>query len=80
MEEITRTDNMIHVGFAPLGGEMKYADVPNGTTIGEAMQKAGVASKEVDILLNDVPVSKDTVLENITNPVVTMIPRVEAGR
>ena len=76
-EDIT---TLIHVGIAPLGGEVKYADVPNGTTIREAFQRAGVSTtKEVDILLNDEPVDLDTILEDLTNPMITLLPAVEAG-
>lgn len=74
-----RTETLIHTGFAPLGGEVKYADVVPGTTIREAASQAGVSLKEKDILLNDEPVDVDTVLEEIMNPMITLIPAVEAG-
>ena len=80
MDEKT-TQTLQHVRIGTLMGEVKYADVPNGTTLREAFLQAGVSTDKeaTDILLNDVPVDLDTVLNDLVNPVVTLLPAVEAG-
>ena len=80
MDELTNT-NMIHVKIAPLMGEVKEVDVEPGTTIRDAMGLAGIPTKEgVDVLLDDAPVNLDTILDGLTDPIVTLLPAVQAGR
>ena len=72
------TDTVIKVKIAPLMGEVKVADVKQGTSIREAMNTVGISTtKATDILLNDEPVDLDTLLNE--DSVVTLLPRVEAG-
>jgi len=74
------TKTTIKVKISPLMDEVRVVEVEPGTTIRDAINRAEVnLQKATDILLNDEPCSLDTLL-NEPDSVVTLLPRVEAGR
>ena len=73
------TQTAIRVKIAPLMDELKIVDVQPGTTIRETFGKAGISMKTAqDILLDEEPVDLDAILDR--DCVITLLPKVEAGR